>query len=841
MSNCWTILGLAPTSDQTAIRRAYAKKLKVTNPEDDPQGFMALRAALEQAQQWARWQAYDEPDDGADDETDTGAGVSEAAEAPAPANAADNALAAEPEPWGGRPTVDTPAPDTPEALEAARFAAEREADFADLHAREEALYTAVTAGEEAAMLAALERLLAAPALGDIAARAITGEWLARLIAEHFPASDAIVEPAIAGFDWQYDVRGVSPAVAAVLDRLEVWRFVNTASRPHGQLHQGWRALTAKNLPGWRRRLGAALTGGTRQVRALLAVADHQLPGVADWLDPDAMAWWRRFLARDGFDLALLWLVPLGLPLGLFLATGLHLDPGADLALMALVAVLAPIAAHWLVARPRRRVLASPVQPAWADGWRAVLALPLIAMVLPGSPAAFAGLTLLGLLFIGWTWVMAGRFGAGPKLGLASLGGALVGFQAITGSQGDSAFLWLVASVPVGIAAWRGRDDFAALAARLPRPEWLLGISGPALVAAVAFLPPLPVEQRFPLAALAATLGYFAVSVASQFAGSDWSARLMVMARVAIILLLGQLLGDLPQRSPAVPDPASLTAPALQHQPLGESPPMAQPTGPVDGWLTVDDMPPGAFVRPGRIALVIDLDIDPGGNITSCIARQTGGTVSIESASCQAIVRRARFAPSPVAGGVDVPDHWRGRLVWIVSERAAAAARAASGQGGAATRATGGRTVAAKPPDIAPPRPTLPPGRPPELLVDANSLVTGADFPAGLFQRDTDYHLAYRLDIDRTGKVTGCTIVTSSGIRLADRAACAAASARGRFAPARAGDGTALPGTWGQELSWKTVRRPRAVPADEQPATEPPPEAPAASAKTDPAANDAPPR
>ncbi|WGT66166.1 J domain-containing protein [Variovorax paradoxus] len=55
--NFWSTLGMEPTADLIAIKRAYAARLKVTRPDDDAQAYQALREAYEFAQEHARWLA----------------------------------------------------------------------------------------------------------------------------------------------------------------------------------------------------------------------------------------------------------------------------------------------------------------------------------------------------------------------------------------------------------------------------------------------------------------------------------------------------------------------------------------------------------------------------------------------------------------------------------------------------------------------------------------------------------------------------------------------------------------------------------------------------------------
>ena len=52
--NIWEILGIEPTRDQGALRRAYAAAAARYNPEEHPEEFLAVRQAYEQALAFAR-------------------------------------------------------------------------------------------------------------------------------------------------------------------------------------------------------------------------------------------------------------------------------------------------------------------------------------------------------------------------------------------------------------------------------------------------------------------------------------------------------------------------------------------------------------------------------------------------------------------------------------------------------------------------------------------------------------------------------------------------------------------------------------------------------------------
>lgn len=73
------VLGIEQTKDEREIKDAYRRKLAVTNPEDNPEGFKRLRTAYEEACNFARRQEEEQPEEKQDD-TPSGLWVQKAAE-----------------------------------------------------------------------------------------------------------------------------------------------------------------------------------------------------------------------------------------------------------------------------------------------------------------------------------------------------------------------------------------------------------------------------------------------------------------------------------------------------------------------------------------------------------------------------------------------------------------------------------------------------------------------------------------------------------------------------------------------------------------------------------------
>lgn len=196
-------LELGPDADERAIRRAYAKRLKLIDAEADPAGFQDLRETLERALQWAAWRARDAAEEAASspvpahDHADGPGPLDPGSADPTPHEAATTPIATAAPLVRGEP-ASTPGPDP----ETAPTLPPGEPAFLDFHAH---FQRGIQSPEHATAL--LEAALADERLVNLEARTFF-EWrVAGLLANGWqPGHELLFWPAAVAFGWDTDRR-----------------------------------------------------------------------------------------------------------------------------------------------------------------------------------------------------------------------------------------------------------------------------------------------------------------------------------------------------------------------------------------------------------------------------------------------------------------------------------------------------------------------------------------------------------------------------------------------------------------------------------------------------------
>lgn len=270
-SPVWEILGIEPTNDRDRIRRAYTRKLKTTNPEDDPIAFQRLREAYDTALQFITLGiAFEAPRD-----TDE----------PAP-----------------RQDVDILSCVSAAPLDAAAVSPAVRQVHAD-YSRLRELLDRDDPGAEA--LQVFAKICASNALDDVSLRLELERSLAALLVHCMPRSSELVLRAERAFGW-LDQRariGVPPAIQVAAKCAEDLTFIRELQAGGQPLSAAFRALTSRPSR-WLLRLRILLSGLDEQVDTLQGILNFERPYAHAALNEHAVAWWERYFAKPRLSRAM---------------------------------------------------------------------------------------------------------------------------------------------------------------------------------------------------------------------------------------------------------------------------------------------------------------------------------------------------------------------------------------------------------------------------------------------------------------------------------------------------------------------------------------------------------
>lgn len=292
----WSRLGIDPTSDKAAIRKAYADVLRSINPDEDIAGFADLRRARDQALWLAARQAdADESEgehEGEDEDEDEGELYGLGTLDHADDRDGDWGDGGDDGAWDIAPAftpgdMRAPAPEPTEAQQRAQAAWNRLLEV--LYPGGDFSEDAVTHAELDEGLAALAVLTARAEEADIEEHDALDGALADLFARTWPRSAPFVEPANAAFGW-LDEAGALEERAALRflnQRIKGMRFHDKVQQPEHPLNKAWVELSRPGRAGVLDRLRV----NRLDVHKLLVGIRERYPELESYLDPERVVSW----------------------------------------------------------------------------------------------------------------------------------------------------------------------------------------------------------------------------------------------------------------------------------------------------------------------------------------------------------------------------------------------------------------------------------------------------------------------------------------------------------------------------------------------------------------------
>ncbi|HEX7710448.1 MAG TPA: energy transducer TonB [Sphingomonadaceae bacterium] len=83
----------------------------------------------------------------------------------------------------------------------------------------------------------------------------------------------------------------------------------------------------------------------------------------------------------------------------------------------------------------------------------------------------------------------------------------------------------------------------------------------------------------------------------------------------------------------------------------------------DNWIRPGDFPREGIPRRAHGAVEFQIAINPSGYPENCVIRQSSGFDMLDKATCQLILKRARFHPATDENGEPTEGGYRDRVIW----------------------------------------------------------------------------------------------------------------------------------------------------------------------------------
>ena len=279
-SAAWRLLGLDPTGDRRAVKRAYAAKLKAIDPDKDIGGFLRLRDALETAQRAAD-RIGDAPfgDEAEAHLQPVRAEVQHPVVAeidpPTSLHAGEDSFA--------QPThIEEPASPAPDIRD----------DIAAMLAG-----YASTSPEPERLIGAMRQLLADERMERVEFSSETEDWLAFLLTRTIPRSDPVIPMVADHFRWMAELGKANrrPMVASAAQRAVDLECIASLEEPQHRWHAAFAKLQEPGPTALSFRTKFQLK---REIADLLASLRYHNPMVERLFDPAHVALWDEAFAKS---------------------------------------------------------------------------------------------------------------------------------------------------------------------------------------------------------------------------------------------------------------------------------------------------------------------------------------------------------------------------------------------------------------------------------------------------------------------------------------------------------------------------------------------------------------